>query len=181
MENIINFNCRGSKALGVAEAEIRNRIPNPDLTRAEITHQALILIDSESSLTKDRVLEITKKIKALKNHSSDDTAYATGLAMKITEDDYQVMEKAMKTIVQALNLERPRSQFLLEVVWWNFMEYLQQQEPIENCDEREELVVNNSEDELALLEDFVQILKANRGNKIILANIRSFLDDMKNG
>ena len=180
MENVINFNCRGSKALGLAETEIRNRIPNPDITRAEITHQALMLADSDCPLTKDKILEITKKIKSLKNHSTNDTTYATGLAIKITKSDYEIMENTMNTIVEALGLERPRSQFLLEVIWWNLMEHLQQQEePIDNHSEQEAFVEDNAEVELALIEDLLQIIKANRGNKTVMTKIRGFFDDIK--
>lgn len=180
MDNVINFNCRGSKALGLAETEIRNRIPNPDITRTEITHQALLLAESESPLTKDRILDITKKIRTLKNRNSGDTDFATGLAIKITKSDYKIMENTMNTIVEALGLERPRSQFLLEVLWWNLMEHLQQQEePIDNHSEQEAFVEDNAEDELALIEDLMQIIKANRGDKTVMTKIRGFFDDIK--
>ena len=139
-----------------------------------------MLADSDFPLTKDKILEITKKIKSLKNHSTDATTYATGLAIKITRSDYEIMENTMNAIVEALGLERPRSQFLLEVLWWNLMEHLQQQEgSIDNHSEQEAFIAGNAEVELALIEDLLQIIKANRGNKTVMTKIRSFFDDIK--
>lgn len=177
-----NLTCRNSLALVEAEKEIRDLIPNPDLTRSEITHQALMLVASAPP-AEDRILEITQKIRNLKerkpsNHEAD---FSAALAVKISDNDQKIMESVTNSTKKALSLEKPRSQFLLELLWWNLMESLQktehQQGPNDNRSEKENF--NTDKDEsLELIEKLTQILKANRGNSELHEAIMKFLSNI---
>lgn len=171
--------CRGSPAIQILEEKIRSNDPSPDLTRSEIFSRALGYA-AEHSFTVEHVNSLAIRLKAFKQQLEVEK-YPSSISISLAGSEEERLNGVICRIKEALMLTTVRTQYLLELLFYNYLG--QAQKPAVDVSAGNDVVCEEipqqesataAEEKLELIESCIRLLK--NADPALVRKFRNFLN-----
>lgn len=111
-----------NKKHAILEQRIRELDPNQDMTRSGITNRSIRAARNQSF---DSWIDVRNQLPTLLKGSAPDISIPTAMQAKVDDSSEKDLAVIGETIKQALGLDVLQTQFLIQLLWKNYLNYLQ--------------------------------------------------------